>query len=227
MGRWATSARAPGILLALVALALGALVALTAPACDDALVCEGPENCPGDSACVDGLCRLRSCFADTDCPMEQYCDLEVGQCDAGCRTDRDCYYGFTCTGGSCSRKACTSTALDCDAGQYCDVYTGECFDGGGPLCHSCTSDEDCGGGGNQCWYISGEGPYCLTPCDASRPCPAGYSCIPISSQGSVTGHLCATLCNVLQDASPAEGLTGARALPTAGATAGGGAGAHP
>ena len=172
---------------------------LIAPGCERELVCEGQENCPGDSACVEGSCQLRACFGNADCPMEQFCNMDIGQCEAGCTNDKDCYFGATCSGGSCVEKACTSSGLDCEAGQYCDVYTGECYDAAGPFCEPCSVDSDCGGGNNQCFFVSGEGPYCLPECDANRPCPAGYSCVPISRQGSPSFFVCVTLCHYLED----------------------------
>lgn len=167
--------------------------------CDDTQPCVGAENCPPDAACVAGACQPRECFSNTDCPMEQRCDLEPGQCEPGCSDDRDCYYGQTCTGGSCVTKPCTSTRLDCDAGEFCDVFTGECFTAAGPYCTSCSASEQCGGGNNLCAYVSGEGPYCLPECNADRPCPAGYDCLAIERGGGPAYYVCVTLCHYLEE----------------------------
>lgn len=180
--------------------------------CDDGLICEGPENCPADSACVDGACRLRACFDNSGCPMEQYCELESGQCQAGCTGDRDCYFGAVCSGGSCVDKPCTSTNLDCDAGQFCDVYTGTCYDAAAPYCARCDSDDECGGGNNECLYVSGEGPFCLPECNVNRPCPAGYSCVSYNTQGDPSKFVCVTLCHYLE-ALEAQGISGRVAPP--------------
>lgn len=170
---------------------------LTLGACDKAPPCASAENCPPDSACVLGACQLRECFSNSDCAIEKTCEADTGQCVAGCETEADCRYGDTCEEGRCRERGCRSTETDCSAGEYCDVATGECFEASAPHCKPCETNETCGGGDSICGRVSGEGPFCLLGCDASRPCPAGYSCVPLTRNGEIYSYNCLTLCHIV------------------------------
>ncbi len=172
-------------------------------ACGDAgLPCDGPENCPGDMACVQGVCKERTCISSLDCSLEQHCDTTIGDCVDGCFEDSDCKFGETCHSGVCTQSPCTSTTIDCQAGQYCDAATGTCFEAAGPYCTPCTTSEDCGGGDNRCMYVGGTGPYCLPVCSTDRPCPAGFDCVPLSSSGEIVSYYCVALCGYINTADP-------------------------
>ncbi len=163
--------------------------------------CETSRNCPADHACVDGECRERTCLDNSDCAVESHCDAVLGQCVRGCQSDGDCPYGETCSGATCEARKCLSSNIDCDVGQYCDVGTGECFDAAGLYCAPCsdtTYSSDCGGGGNLCRYLYGNGPFCFPSCEGGLECPAGYSCIPLSAYGDVVTYVCVTLCDYIE-----------------------------
>lgn len=50
--------------------------------------------------------------------------------------------------------------------------------GGATMCQPCTSDADCGGGGNYCVDYE-DGAACSVACTTSEACGDGYSCVPL------------------------------------------------
>lgn len=161
--------------------------------------CQSSSDCKGDQACVDQVCKARTCISSESCVIGQYCDQITGSCVAGCRQDTDCKYGESCQGGSCAAKLCRSTNLDCAVGEYCDQFTGTCYKAAGPYCKPCDSSADCSGADSRCTYISGDGPFCAPACDEDHPCPAGYTCTAFTNTGEVTSYHCIALCQNLEE----------------------------
>jgi hypothetical protein len=62
---------------------------------------------------------------------------------------------------------------DCDA----RLATGQTP---GALCAPCASDAECGGGGNLCTPIDGQGARCTTACAQTSDCPSGYACMGVT-----------------------------------------------
>ena len=201
--------------LAALATCVCALLALLLSGCGNGgIECEGNQNCPADAACIQNACVKRACITSAQCKIEQYCEQQTGQCVGGCLEDSDCPYGEACKTGTCEPRGCRSTELDCAAGQYCDPFTGTCFDAAGPFCTPCTTAADCGGGNNRCTYSSGGTvPYCAPECSDDKPCPAGYDCVPFTSNGQIISYNCITLCENIPAESAARST--ARARPSA------------
>lgn len=183
---WMAFVRGKG--LGAMLLVVGLLTGCFAPK-----TCTDSTQCAGDQTCVSGTCIQRTCRSSQDCTIGSHCDPVDGLCKSGCVEETDCPYGQTCVEGTCDTKPCRSTTLDCSVGEYCDPLTGTCFQAAGPYCKPCTTASECGTDA-RCTYISGEGPWCAPACDASRPCPAGYTCTPFTNSGSVISYNCVTLC---------------------------------
>ena len=176
--------------------------------------CTGQLDCGAPHICDvrTGLCRELTCTEDNDCPAETYC--EFGLCRLGCRVSQnDCPNGYCdegtrrctpspcenhthCPGGFCSLLAADSqTKRICIQGEVPSEYTPCIADGdcqtGACLEHKycfwpCRDSNDCGGGscGRSQW-LHPSGHYgvvtCfppLQPCAADIQCPVGEACLP-------------------------------------------------
>jgi hypothetical protein len=92
--------------------------------------CDRDANCSLGSICQRGVCEL-GCRGNADCPTNEHCDVNRGQCAAGspvsqgnqCVIDENCPLGRICENGRCI-LGCRSS-FDCPLNQSCIV--GFCF----------------------------------------------------------------------------------------------------
>lgn len=165
---------------------------------DVARPCDAGGGCPGEAACVEGLCA-DGCRGDDDCPGAQTC--AGGQCAAPavCDVDADCP-GLT----ACERGACV--AFECNADADCpgvcvdrrcaDAPPGACGADdpcpGALLCAPlgaclpdgpCAADADCPVGAPRCDALAGRCARCLVDAD----CPGAGFC---EDQACVYGGFC-------------------------------------
>ncbi|MGB0648523.1 MAG: hypothetical protein ACPGQS_15165, partial [Bradymonadia bacterium] len=84
--------------------------------CQDAV--EGARVCGGNTNPCEGRCLV-----DTDCGNRDYCNTEIGRCEAGCREDgRGCTEGRICNPETrlCVRPTCAQDA-DCEPDFFCAI----------------------------------------------------------------------------------------------------------
>jgi len=181
----------------LIVMLLLALVALTGCKAKE---CETSENCaPGTVCSAGGTCIPLGCTSSDDCEVGTYCDLDQGACTAGCNSDNDCLPSMECDveQRECIQPGCRNTKLDCGVGEFCNELSGECFDAGNAYCRPCERDEDCGSlGANICLRFGGQlDAYCGVDCANGQECPAGYTCLRVSTSGSTTiAYQCLAAC---------------------------------
>ena len=157
--------------------------------------CAADTDCGFAETCLAGVCTATECATSAQCPMEENC--ADGSCVAGCADDSDCYAGDYCdtTASACTTKTCSDTRQDCAFNQFCDVASGTCTDAGGYYCTTCDTDEDCGGGGNECVDLGVTDKYCGVACTADEDCPNGYSCIKEDNYDhTISTYQCLTYC---------------------------------
>ena len=193
-----------GLLLFLAfALALAAC-GETAPVVTAAKLCDAPEDCPADKACIDGKCVAATCESNAACPEGQRC-LADGTCAAvECEVDADCCPpgGRACTSHcvsfECVGSACTSgQAKDCFIG--CHQGSASCDKGTWAACDAApvTATETCGDGiDNDCNGKADDPAQCQT-------------CTPGATQA------CAGPCGDGQQQCTEKGAWGACDAPTA------------
>lgn len=182
--------------------------------CDDGLFCNGEETCGDDGFCEDGtdpcddenLCTTDSCNEDTDacthtpvtCPSGERCDLETGECVAGCTTNAECNDNNACTTDTCDDGACVNAAVTCPQGQSCNATTGNC------TAIVCTSNADCNDGAScstdTCQLSTGVCVYTLVDaaCDDGLFCTGDAVCEP-DSDDAEAGTGC------VREGNPCEG----------------------
>lgn len=95
--------------------------------CIDGFCCDSP--CGGEcdvcsatlGASANGTCTKISGPGSPTCAPQGYvCRGTTSGCPNTCSTDDHCALGFACVGGTCSRRAC-STSATCPSGYYCAV----------------------------------------------------------------------------------------------------------
>ena len=96
-------------------------------ACDDGLVCTGPDACTSDGNCQ-GLQIPDCCLSNEDCSPSP-CQRET--CNATNRCEADpvvCTPPDECTVSACDEMTgdCAETPVLCDAGEECDLDDGQC-----------------------------------------------------------------------------------------------------
>lgn len=160
--------------------------------CDNALFCDGAEQCdatagclPGESPCVGGLCdeagaRCVACLVDEHCDdgidcTEDRCDVAKGICgNAG--NDNACDDQNPCTLTACEPTGCVTTPIadccasdeDCDDGSFCSGVE-RCVD------HLCIAGADPCASGSLCDEVTDlceAKPECVVneDCAAGNPC---------------------------------------------------------
>ena len=136
--------------------------------------CQSNRDCVAGETCVSGTCRagssLTRCRSEDQCPLDQWCDLEAGECRP------------------------LEAALD--GGLPTDASAGDGSEPGGPdaaprdanLGGSCSLDEECG---NQPDYIC-IGNLCVLGCHLpdGLPCTGGTVCNPQTGQCVSQGGNC-------------------------------------
>jgi hypothetical protein len=162
--------------------------------------CETSENCPPGTVCsTSGTCQQLQCTSSNDCPVGNFCDRDRGDCTAGCVSDNDCLPSEQCDveQRQCITQGCRNTKLDCAVGEFCNELSGECFDAGNAYCRPCERNEDCGNqGANICLRVGGQlDAYCGVDCSGGQECPAGYTCLRVTTTGSTTlSYQCLAAC---------------------------------
>lgn len=161
--------------------------------------CETSENCPVGQVCTaTGTCQTINCSSSNDCEVGQWCDLDRGDCSPGCISDNDCLPSQQCDTEQrqCVEQGCRNTVLDCAFGEFCNETSGACIDAGNAYCRPCERNEDCGNqGANICLRFGGQlDSYCGVDCSAGQECPAGYSCIRVTSSGETVSFQCLAAC---------------------------------
>ena len=170
------------VLIALIALALAACSTGASPTLSGA----AGSPCQTDSECLNGsLCVSQVC-------------TEFGGPSGGaaCQTTSDCATGSVCVSGTCKAYDIGGMASDSDAGNNQGDDAGQtggndAGTGGDHYCQQCTTQSECGGGGNYCLAAStGSDSYCGIVCDQqTNNCPAGSGCYALSGT-SPTAYNC-------------------------------------
>lgn len=153
--------------------------------------------CAADSECKSGLCLggvcTQSCnwLEPTSCPAGFYCDADAstscsaGYCMAGsagsgtlgasCSNDTECASLF-CDRGICTTPCQPGGVVACAEGYSCQPGILSCRGScqrRRDLGDACESNGDCAT--DMCASREGD-TFCTRICDASNPCPAGFSC---------------------------------------------------
>ena len=161
--------------------------------------------CAEHAECATGTCLAGACTQSCEwpsggCPGGFYCDGEAtGACGAGvclagtpgdraigesCNRDTECS-NLYCFLGVCSEPCNPETVDSCPGGGVCQVAALACRGAcgtAGSLGDPCNGNAVCASG--MC-AETGDGSFCTNLCDASTPCPGGYTC---NSAGAV--HVC-------------------------------------
>lgn len=162
--------------------------------------------CGEGSECSSGICFHGACsescnwLEPTSCPSGFYCNGQVtGLCGAGlclrggpggseygapCESSTDCQSAF-CAEGICSSPCIPGGAAACPAGFTCQAGAlpgcGSCQQAAA-LGDACMTNEDCA---SRMCAVQADRTFCTTFCDAARPCPTGFNCVPVDSTASV------------------------------------------
>ena len=175
----------------------------------------GAGDCGGVGICADfgggGVCTLE-CGSDVDCPGDNTGCFQVQNQDGS--TISLCLNDSAGTGGVCpggfvcmdDAPANPCDGVSCPAGQTCNPTSGVCEGGdtpmpdagggvdGGPVggectvCGSCSTDADCGAGG-ECVSF-GDGNVCSFDCSLGNECPGDSECFTVPGADGVDRSLC-------------------------------------
>jgi hypothetical protein len=141
--------------------------------------CESTVSCGELEACIFEKCTPVDCLGNTDCALEEFCNLETYTCDPGCTTSDDCLIGDRCDvlTNTCVERQCTDTQLDCEFGERCDLDTGRCKRDPARHCDRCFNEFGCGPTGVCAAQPDGNA-YCFLECqpESFDPCPSGMQC---------------------------------------------------
>lgn len=141
----------------------------------------GPAPLPDDAGTVDYVGR--SCNVDAECGVLR-CDKVRRQCI--CLSDESCVSSDAtapqrfCNNytGLCVNEisGCTDDS-QCGTTEFCDPSIRACR----PLktfCEPCSSNNECGGAGDNCIFDPGVGrKFCGKACNATPDCPRGATCV--------------------------------------------------
>jgi MYXO-CTERM domain-containing protein len=170
--------------------------------------CTTTADCTSPEQCIDGLCRIPPCTANSDCASGLECNTATGQCIVPpCRSDDDCPGSQICRDGTCAIDAdCTicaacSSAEDCGGTQFvCAAAPGQ---PSGFCTRFCTGGADCPGN-SACFAVPGENfSVCLNSNINQGICPASYVC---TTTNAPPTNLCDNVnCGAGQRCDPATG----------------------
>jgi len=95
----------------------------------------------------------------------------------------------------------------CDDGNDIDTdgCTTDCVVAGGPICATCTTDDECGGPDDRCLELE-EGLFCGRDCRVDG-CPEGYMCRPVSEGGLIVARQCRPFGRPCETCDDADGDT--------------------
>ena len=175
-------------------------------------VCSANTQCAG-LFCAEGVCT-EPCVpsgASSACPVGYACQVgstaSCGSCQHTGQLGDACVIGTDCASRICVNGACSSTCdpastTGCPAMFTCMAQgsSGACVSSSGGLGARCQRSGDCLS--NQCAQ-SGSSTFCTRICNASAPCPRGYSCV-------ATGDGAAHICQPHDSGSCGCGVVGAR-----------------
>jgi hypothetical protein len=190
-----------------VTMGLGAtllgLCILTVGSCSDTGITGAADSLTGLDALVSDVGKEISTL---DIPKSELIEPEVEaeECLLGegcfleaCEENGDCLSGI-CTqhmGGKVCTEACDEA---CPKGWRCLLVSGGsdgayvCVSTFSHLCQPCFTGADCSNESTQnaCVLYEGEGAFCGGACDATSPCPDGYSCQDVEVVGGATSYQC-------------------------------------
>jgi hypothetical protein len=162
--------------------------------------CGGAADC-SSGVCFSGTCSQSCNWLDpASCPSGYYCNGQAtGTCNAGlclpgapgggalgdpCGSATECSTLF-CAEGTCSTPCIPGGASGCPDGTTCQMGVsadcGSCQRAAG-LGDACLTNEECA---SRMCAAAGGMSFCTSFCDASRPCPSGFSCLPVDATTSV------------------------------------------
>ena len=138
--------------------------------------CTDHGMCGEMQACVDFSCVDVECLANTDCPLQHFCDTAENSftCKQGCLTEDDCAAGEECSAATqtCEAYGCRSTELDCPVGQTCNEQTGQCNEVADLCTRTCDLMTGSGCGAGTSCQVGAWG----DECQGARDCEAGWGC---------------------------------------------------
>ncbi len=158
--------------------------------------CSANTDCAG-LFCAEGVCTS-PCVpggATTSCPVGYACQVgstaSCGSCQMTGQIGDACSMGTDCASRICVNGACSQTCDPVSGGGCPDMFScqpqgesGACVASSGGLGAPCHSMGDCLSG--QCAQ-SGSSTFCTRTCEATAPCPRGYSCV---ATGDGTTRIC-------------------------------------
>ena len=158
--------------------------------------CNPDGSCPAgykkDPLSPIGKCQcLKICTKDTDCAVNEKCDLPAGICRLRCTADKDCPTSYQCKQNMCVpvSNICPASGT-CPNGQPCTPGTNSCSpDNICPASGTCPNGQPCTPGTNSC---SGKE---IIKCNANGSCNFGYEKDPNAPAGQC-------LCRLIEPACP-------------------------
>ncbi|MCX8202258.1 MAG: hypothetical protein N3G74_00380 [Candidatus Micrarchaeota archaeon] len=91
--------------------------------------------------CVNSTCRLRNCLSDSECGRDEYCSMNLGVCDGGCRTSPDNCNLLLGSPGRCDPQTRECIGLTCPYGTV--LINNSCFQ---ITIEACNQSEQCQSG---------------------------------------------------------------------------------
>ncbi len=158
--------------------------------------CGANTDCAG-LFCSEGVCTS-PCVpggATTSCPVGYACQVGTtascgscqmtGQLGDACSLGTDCATRI-CVNGACSQTCDAMSGTGCPSMFSCMAMgaSGACVASSGGLGAACHASTDCLS--SQCAQADNH-TFCTRACDATAPCPRGYSC---AATGDGTTHIC-------------------------------------
>ena len=169
--------------------------------------------CNDDDDCADGICEGGVCVSDPDVEpvgdtaedvAEDLTEIRVdpitedeqpsvlGGLGDACVSDEECESGYCID--SDGGRICTELCSDeCPEGYTCRLFINSggdavriCVPHEDVLCEPCSNHTECGG--YQAFCVEQDnGDFCASDCSATRECPGGYFCNPVTIRGAGAG----------------------------------------